>query len=78
MMRRPQQGDLVGIKRLGIQGIVIEVRELPQLMGHFPGSQTGAVTVLVAGEQRVYSWDDVYVIETDDVEEDLPDDDEHS
>ena len=78
MMRRPQQGDLVGIKRMGIQGIVIEARELSQIMSHLPGSQTGAVTVLVVGEQRVYSWDDVYVIETDGVEEDLPDDDEHS
>jgi len=64
----PRTGDLVGVKRLGIQGIVLEVREL-HFLSSPSGAKDGSACVLVEGAQRMYSWCDLYHIPTDEDED---------
>ena len=52
MQWRPARGDLVGIKKLGMKGIVIEAREL-NLLRIFTGLKSGTATVLVEGHQHI-------------------------
>ena len=59
----PRTGDLVGVKRLGIQGIVLEVREL-HFLSSPSGVKDGSACVLVEGSQCDYSWRDLYHIPT--------------
>jgi len=66
---RPERGDLVGIKKLGLKGIVIEAREL-NLLRIFTGAKGGTATVLVEGHQHEYGWSDLYLIPPDDDEDD--------
>jgi len=65
---RPARGDLVGLKRLGLKGIVIESRELRYLPLFSGGG--GSATVLVEGQQREYGWSDLYLIPQDHDDED--------
>lgn len=65
MAWRPQVGDLVGVKRLSVKGIVLESRE-SILTSRWFGVLDGAAVVLVEGEQRPYSWRDLYLIQDDD------------
>jgi hypothetical protein len=65
MSWRPQVGDLVGVKRLGVKGIVLESREVA-LTALLFGQLEGAAVVLVEGEQRPYGWRDLYLIQDED------------
>jgi len=65
---RPARGDLVGIKRLGLKGIVIDARELRHLPLFSDGG--GSASVLVEGQQHEYGWSDLYLIAQDDNDED--------
>jgi hypothetical protein len=65
---RPEKGDLVGIKKLGLTGVVVETREL-KLLQHFSGVKGGSATVLVDGQQHEYGWTDLYPIPPDDEDE---------
>jgi hypothetical protein len=67
MAWRPQVGDLVGVKRLSVKGIVLESREVA-LTARLFGVLDGAAVVLVEGEQRPYSWADLYLIQDDDAD----------
>lgn len=67
----PSVGDLVGIKRIGAKGIVLEAREM-HISEKLFGVRSGMATVLVDGARREYGWSDIYIIETDDC--DLDDD----
>ena len=69
MQWRPERGDLVGIKKLGLRGIVIETREL-KLLQLFTGAKGGLATVLVEGHQHEYGWTDLYLIPPEDDEDD--------
>jgi hypothetical protein len=66
----PRKGELVGVKKLGLKGIVIESRELRHLPLFSGGG--GSATVLVEGQQRDYGWSDLYLIPPDDDEDDGP------
>lgn len=65
----PRKGELVGVKKLGLKGIVIESREL-KLLQMFAGVSGGTATVLVEGRQSEYGWSDLYPIPPDDDDED--------
>jgi hypothetical protein len=65
----PQPGDLVGVKKMGMQGIVIESRDLP-LLSRISGERSGCACVLVEGDQLEYNWNDLYHIPTDDDQDD--------
>ena len=71
MQWRPERGDLVGIKKLGLKGIVIEAREL-NLLRIFTGVKGGTATVLVEGHQHAYGWTDLYLITPDAEDDDGP------
>lgn len=71
MSWRPCRGDLVGVKKLGLKGIVIDAREL-NLLSVFTGVKGGTATVLVEGSQHEYGWLDLYPIDTDDEDDDGP------
>jgi hypothetical protein len=64
----PQKGELVGIKRLGLTGVVVESREL-KLVQIFSGVRGGSATVLVEGQKHEYGWNDLYPIPPDDEDE---------
>lgn len=67
----PKRGELVGIKKLGHKGIVIDSREL-KLLQLFVGAKGGTATVLVEGTQHEYGWNDLYPIAPDDDDDDGP------
>lgn len=67
----PAVGDLVGVKKLGHKGVVIDTREL-KLLQLFVGAKGGTATVLVEGAQHEYGWSDLYPIATDDDDDDGP------
>ena len=64
----PTVGDLVGVKRLGCKGIVLETHTLPMGMRLF-GTSIGTASVLVEGQMRVYGWSDIYQIPPDEDED---------
>lgn len=63
-MWQPQVGDLVGVKKVDLKGIVLESRGIA-LTARLFGTFDGAATVLVEGDKRVYSWSDLYPIQLD-------------
>lgn len=71
----PAVGDLVGVKKLGCKGIVLETHALALGMRLF-GESIGTASVLVEGVRRVYGWSDIYPItsvgDEDDEEDDGP------
>jgi hypothetical protein len=67
----PSVGDLVGIKRIGAKGIVLEAREM-HISEKLFGVRSGMATVLVDGARREYGWSDIYQIPTDEDEDDGP------
>ncbi len=65
----PKKGELVGVKKLGYKGIVIDTREL-NLLQLFVGVKGGTATVLVEGRQQEYGWSDLYPVVMDDDDDD--------
>ena len=64
----PQIGDLVGIKKLSLQGIVIKT-ETYDYTHEVSGCKVGIAQVLVEEQLLVYAWSDLYHVETDDLNE---------
>lgn len=67
----PKPGDLVGLKSLNYQGIVVESRESAMAQRLF-GVRSGTALVLVDGQQQSYGWTDIYPIEPDEDDDDGP------
>ena len=64
----PQVGDLVGIKKLSLQGIVIKTVSY-DYTHEVSGCKVGIAQVLVEEKLLVYDWSDLYHVETDDLNE---------
>ena len=65
----PRPGDLVGVKKMGIQGLVVASYEVK--LGFLAwGDVAGRAAVLVNGEQEEYAWADLYHIPTETCGED--------
>jgi hypothetical protein len=60
----PQPGDLVGVKKMAIQGIVVASYETKSGFLIW-GDTVGIAVVLVNGDQEEYAWSDLYHIPTD-------------
>jgi len=60
----PQIGDLVGIKKLSLQGIVIKTVSY-DYTHEVSGTRVGIAQVLVDEHLLVYAWSDLYHVETD-------------
>jgi hypothetical protein len=61
----PCPGDLVGVKKMGIQGIVVASYETKVGFALF-GVNCGRAVVLVNGSQEEYAWTDLFHIPTGD------------
>lgn len=60
----PRPGELVGVKKMSIQGVVIASYET-KIGFLLWGKTCGRAVVLVNGEQEEYAWSDLYLIPTD-------------
>jgi hypothetical protein len=65
MTWRPSAGELVGVKKIDFKGIVIESKETP-LASRIFGTFDGTACVLIEGNQQLYAWSDLYLIQDDD------------
>jgi len=66
MIWRPKPGDLVGVKKLGLVGIVLECSDPVKATGFFSRGHDGMCLVLLGEERARHTWSALYPIRSDD------------